>query len=126
MTKDRAEDRTTVITTPTIDVFIDHLSGLLRLHTTDGPRPTAEQLRAELMTVIEAFEGIRRGHLRMLVDLRRGSEELKELVEELEPRLFAAFFRVSYLGYAPQEDDEARIFVTNDEADAQDFLRRDW
>ncbi len=78
------------------------------------------------MTVIEAFEGIRRGHLRMLVDLRRGREELRELVEELEARLFGVFFRISFLGYAPQQDDEARFFVTNDEADALDFLRRDW
>lgn len=126
MKDDRAVDRTTIITTPTIDVFIDHPTGLLRLHTIDGPRPTAERLRAELMTVIEAFEGVRRGHLRLLVDLRGGGEALKQLVEELEARLSAVFLRVAFLGYTPQEDDDARIFVANDEADALYLLRRDW
>lgn len=67
----------------------------------------------KLTAVINTFEGLRRGS--------RGGEVTKDLVEELA----APYFRISLLGYAPQEDDDARIFVTNDEADALDFLRRD-
>ena len=117
--------RTTVIQTPALDVFLEHATGVFRFNVVDAPRPALPLLRAQLEAVIDRFDGHRRGRLRMIVDLRRADDELKALVEELEDPLFRYFRRIAFLGYAPAEDDDTRLFVTNDEDDAIAFVHGD-